>query len=379
MDALIDDVVAAASRVADAVAGVASWSSVDLHRVTLALHRASSQMSAATAIVTASWDDRRAWAIEGHRSAVSCLTSSGGLSPRSARRALRRARALRAMPVAAHAVREGRLPLDHVDLLSRADQPWRHEVFAAHESTLVDQVSRLGWGDAQRVVEYWIQRVDAEASAEGARLRGLEVHCWVSPTLDGRVVVDAVLDPIGGEIVANELRRLERGQWLADQQAGSTRTAGQRRAAALVEMARRSASFGAGGRPARPLFTVHVGDESAKHLCQLASGTVLHPSELVPHLDAALIETVLFDGPHTVLGVSDRRTFTGALRRAIVARDRFCTHPSGCDVPAEQCDIDHVVPWALGGTTCLQNGRALCSTHNRDAGLRGPAPPTAAA
>jgi len=111
----------------------------------------------------------------------------------------------------------------------------------------------------------------------------------------------------------------------------------------------------------------------------LASGTVLHPTELVPHIDTALVEAVLFDGPVTVLGVSRQRSFTGALRRAIIARDKFCTHPSGCDVPAEQCDIDHVVPWAWGGETRVENGRALCSTHNRDTVLRGLAPPSAAA
>ena len=41
-----------------------------------------------------------------------------------------------------------------------------------------------------------------------------------------------------------------------------------------------------------------------------------------------------------------RRFFRGALRRAIEVRDRRCTHPSGCDVPAERCDIDHIVPLA---------------------------------
>ena len=78
------------------------------------------------------------------------------------------------------------------------------------------------------------------------------------------------------------------------------------------------------------------------------------------------METILFDGPCTVLTVSQQRSFTGVLRRAIEARDRHCQHPSGCDVPAHQCDIDHIVPYADGGPTSQFNGRLECPTHNRN-------------
>lgn len=148
---------------------------------------------------------------------------------------------------------------------------------------------------------------------------------------------------------------------------GVVRTAAQRRAAALVEMATRSASAPSDGRRPRPLFTVLVGDESFAHLCELASGTVITPGDLVPYLASADVETVLFDGSMTVLSVSHRRTFTGAVRRAIQVRDRHCQHPSGCDVSAEDCDVDHIVPWPAGGPTSQFNGRLECPTHNRNA------------
>ena len=80
-----------------------------------------------------------------------------------------------------------------------------------------------------------------------------------------------------------------------------------------------------------------------------------------------MLETVLFDGPSTVVSVSKRRTFTGALRRAIEVRDRHCQHPAGCDVPADRCDVDHIVPAARGGPTSQANGRLQCPTHNRNA------------
>lgn len=362
----------ALAEVTAACNGLADLPDDGLGGLVARLQRASSRLAAASAAVAGEWDERKAWRRDGHRSASSGLATISGADPRTARRALRRARAMRSMPSVAVAVLHGRLSVDHLDLLSRADQPWRHDTFRAHEDVLVREIEPLRWDDATRVVDYWVQRVDAGASAEEARLRGLSEHCWVSPLLDGMTKVDATLAGVGGEIVGNEIHRLERIEYRRDVRDGVQRTASQRRAAALVQMALRSARRGRLGEPARAAFTVLVGDHTARHLCQLASGRVVHPTELLPHIDTAVMESVLFDGPTTVVGVSSQRSFTGALRRAIIARDRFCTHPSGCDVPAERCDIDHIVPWALGGPTRQENGRARCSTHNRDPEMVGP-------
>ena len=88
---------------------------------------------------------------------------------------------------------------------------------------------------------------------------------------------------------------------------------------------------------------------------------------MFPLLAEADIERIVFGAPSRVIDVGVReRFFTGALRRAIEARDRHCQHPSGCDVPAEDCQIDHVVPYAAGGLTVQSNGRCYCAGHNRD-------------
>lgn len=88
---------------------------------------------------------------------------------------------------------------------------------------------------------------------------------------------------------------------------------------------------------------------------------------------------MLFDDASTVVSVSHRRTFTGALRRAIQVRDRRCQHPSECDQPVDRCDVDHIVPASRGGPTSLANGRLLCSTHNRHPDRRDASPVTAVA
>ncbi|HEX2193148.1 MAG TPA: HNH endonuclease signature motif containing protein [Acidimicrobiales bacterium] len=190
--------------------------------------------------------------------------------------------------------------------------------------------------------------------------------------------LDGAFDPIAGEILAAELRRLDDGLFAADwaearQRVGEEvrardlrRSPAQRRADALVEMATRSATAPPGGRRPEPLFSVHVGYETfAGTLCELANATMVTPGTLVPWLERAEIERVVFDSPSRVIDVGvRRRLFGGATRRAIEVRDRECFDPS-CDVPAERCEIDHVRPWAEGGLTTEANGRPACPFHHR--------------
>jgi hypothetical protein len=100
-------------------------------------------------------------------------------------------------------------------------------------------------------------------------------------------------------------------------------------------------------------------------MCELANGTVVTPGQIVPLLADADIEAILFDGPDRIISVSRRRRFTGALRRAIEVRDRHCQHPSGCDEPADRCDVDHIEPYTAGGVTSQENGKLECRPHNR--------------
>jgi hypothetical protein len=180
------------------------------------------------------------------------------------------------------------------------------------------------------------------------------------------VVVTGQLDPVGGAIVTAELDRLIADLAAADAANGVERSLAQLRAAAFVEMAKRSAAMPGDARFSRPLFSVVMGDDRFREVCELANGTVITPAHLLPFLTDAMFETVLFDGPRTVVSVSNKRLFTGALRRAIELRDGHCQHPSGCDEPAELCDVDHIVPASQGGPTSQFNGRLECKVHNRN-------------
>ena len=135
---------------------------------------------------------------------------------------------------------------------------------------------------------------------------------------------------------------------------------------AQVEMARRSRAFRQGTyRKPDPLITIHAGVGAFARMCELANGTVVSPSQVFPLLADADIQRIVFDSPSHVIDVGLReRFFTGALRRALIARDMHCQHPSGCDVPAEECQGDHMIPYSQGGLTTQENGRMYCGPHN---------------
>lgn len=66
-----------------------------------------------------------------------------------------------------------------------------------------------------------------------------------------------------------------------------------------------------------------------------------------------------------------RRTVTGQMRRAVIARDQHCVYP-GCDQPPSRCEVHHAVThWADGGDTSVANSALLCWYHHQLVDTRG--------
>lgn len=346
-----------------------------LHRLVVGVQQRLERLALAAAPAVQTWEARRVWALDGSRSASARLARELRTDQDTCRSVLRRARGLVACPVVAAAGADGSVSGGHIDLLLAASHGGREARFAVDAPVLVEQLAGLGFDDARRLVRYWIARVDDEQAPDPGHPdpvppAGTGSRLFVSTGLAGSVLVDGELAPVDGAVVATELERLVELIAAEDRRAGHDRTPGERRAAALVAMASRSAALPNGARPARPLFVAHVGEGTVAELCELASGVVVRPRDLAAHADAALLERVLFDDDATILSISRQRRFSGLLRRAIAWRDRHCRHRAGCDVPASRCDVDHVIPWAEGGRTGQHNGRLLCRTHNRHAHLR---------
>ncbi len=321
-------------------------------------------------------DTRRAWVAHGAQSGAAWVAWQCGLSRARAGAALKCARQLRAMPGVEAAFVAGQLSVEHVRLLAHAHRA-DPEGFADDEHRLVEAAGRLLFSGFERAVRYWVQlRAPDDAEADAAALHE-QRRLDASSTFEGVVVVDALLDPIGGQIFLRELQRLEQELFEADwaqarerlgegaTAADLARTPKQRRADALRIMAERSAAKPAGAVEPRVLLHVLAGHHSVNRMCELSNGTVVTPGQVLPLLDQADVERAIFDGPSKVidLGVR-RRLFTGATRTAVQLTHPRCDHPS-CDEPAERCEIDHIIPWEHGGLTTQANGRCYCRFHHR--------------
>lgn len=347
----------------------------EIHELTMGLARARCRVDGVLMAALDVWDARQIWSSDGSKSAAARLSREANWSKATASMAIRRARALRRLPATAAAVTDGDLAAEFVDLVDRAAEVELTVPFSVCEPAIVDGCIRTGYTESRDAINRWIDASDPADADARARKRLERRGLTAGDTIDGLVHLNGLIDAVGGQEWLAELRRLESARYLDDRASGRVRTAPQRRADALVEMARRSAAVTEPGKPARIVLTVVVGLNTVEHLCELAAGSPLSPTELVPHLGRCDIERMVFDGPDRVMSVSRRRSFPSAVRRAVELRDRRCTHRSGCDDRAEWCDTDHVHEHADGGETSEANARLLCATHNRNQTLRNRTPP----
>jgi hypothetical protein len=342
------------------------------------LHRQLERLHAATTRASAAFEAGGTWEADGARSAAAWLATRVRSALPAARRRLRLGRALRHMAHVEAAWLAGEIDATHVAALAAARAPEATQCFARDEAMLVDQAARLSHRHFSRALAYWCQLADPDGTEHRASGEFDARRLHLSQTFAGTWVLDGVFDPIGGAVLEGALRRIEEDLFHADwaearARAGEgvcaadlARTPAQRRADAMVEMARRAGAVPPGARLPEPLFCVFVGYETlAGRICELANGTVVTPGSLLPWLGEAWAERVVFDGPDRVKNIGvRRRIFTGATRRAVEVRDRECYHDF-CELPTDDCQIDHVQPYSAGGPTVEDNGRVACGYHNR--------------
>lgn len=149
-----------------------------------------------------------------------------------------------------------------------------------------------------------------------------------------------------------------------------SRPVGRRRGEALVEMLRRGIAAG----PSTQVKTTLMVTTTLEDLTdRIGAGIVLGSrdagSRLGPETvrrlacDAQIIPAVLGSRGEPLDVGRAERLFTPAQTRALWLRDRHCTWV-GCTAPAHWCDAHHLVHWADGGRSDLDNGALLCGRHH---------------
>ncbi len=349
----------------------------ELSSALVELARLRASLEAAEAGLSHAWDARRVWAADGARSGAAWLARETRNPKSDCRRRIALGRTSGQLPFVAEAWSAGNIDAAHVRRLGQARNHRTAHLMARDEQLLLAQAMALTFAEFTQVVDYWSLHADPDGAADDAFDRIDRRRVSLDETLSGMWSGAMLFDPINGTIVAGELERLEKGlfdaEWASvkarlghDPKIGELdRTPDQRRADALVEMAKRSATMPTDGKQPKPLFTLLLGSDMFRRLTQLASGQVVAPEAILPWTGDADLERILFEGgPSRVIDVSYKRAFTGALRRLIEVRDRSCYHRT-CDEPASRCQVDHIEPWIVGGITSQENGRLACGYHNR--------------
>ncbi len=350
------------------------------------LQEAAEQLEAERLRRLAEVDRRGLYARDGHLSVTSWLVGVHRVGWGTAREQVRLARGLQAMAETRRALEAGELSMSGVRLLvtARDADP---EAFRAAEPILVEAARVHSVTELGRVLAFWRDRVERERGSERDLLherRGLSA----SVTFGGMVRVDGELDPETGEHLLTALRavldaevRSGTGGYGSGADGTEDRTPAQRRADALGEICRqwldrRERPVVAGERPH---LTLTVGVESlvggggsgepAEGMA-LDVGELDHAGPVSPDVarrlacDASVRRVVVGPGSEP-LDVGRRTAVVpAAMRRAVIVRDRGCRFP-GCDRPQSWCDAHHVVHWADGGPTAVQNLLLLCRRHHR--------------
>ncbi len=157
------------------------------------------------------------------------------------------------------------------------------------------------------------------------------------------------------------------------------RTEAQRRADALLEMARAAAACPPDAK--RPLPTVNfiLDAETARATADndlidpLSYRDVVSRTDRGHHVDPnaiigvslwAMIRRVVTDAQGVVIDLGrTSRLFAGYAREAVMLLEPTCIWP-GCDQPHSWCHADHLTSWSTRGPTDQANGAPLCPRHN---------------
>lgn len=260
---------------------------------------------------------------------------------------------------------------------------------------LLDDAMSLPYREFERRARRWESLVDvsgAEAAAEQQRARR-NVRLRPRPGGPGSGWnLTGTLDDVAGAEFEEILAHFVDAEWRADWDEARTRlghaattddlrrTEPQRRADALLEMARAAASGRGRSRSACPTLNVLIDEKSFEAdlrgervdasryrdvVCRTQSGRELHPDDAVNVGIWAHVRRVVYDSASVVIDLGRRsRLFEGPARDAVMLLDDECAWV-GCDQPVDHCQADHSIAWAAHGATVPRNGTPLCGRHNR--------------
>jgi len=282
-----------------------------------------------------------------------------------------------AMPATAAALAEGAVWVEHAAVIAatmaRLPSSLSPDQIRAAEQQLAGWARQYNPTEVANLGRALVDLLDSD-SLEDQEQRAHDRRAFrLIDRGDGSTRISGELDTESAEIVRAALDPLAAPAPATDGER-DRRSAGQRYADALVELARRSLDSAdlPTGHTVRPHVTVIVRLETLLGMAghdgvpvgEIAGSPI--SAETVRRLGCdAGITRVIVDPAGVPIEVGrEQRTVTAAQWAALLARDGGCAFP-GCPRPPEWCVAHHIVWWIHGGPTDLRNLVLLCGYHHR--------------
>jgi hypothetical protein len=366
----------------------AAFDAVEMRAWLEGVERTRRSVEAAAVAAARAVDRSNPFREQGFFTAKSVVKHMCRLSGPEAHRRVQTARLHAGLPAWDDAEVDGQVGVAQSELMARvvANPRVPAEIVERDSPALLDDAIELSYDDFERHVRTW----EALADPDGDRARNDRQHANRDVRLRPR--------PEGGWTIAGDLSELAgcefmeifswfcEAEWQADwadarnrlgEAAGTAdlgRTEPQRRADALLAMARAAASTPPDTQPPRPTANVLIDHESFEaHLrgetpdpatyrsvvVRTQTGRRLHPDDAVNAALIGHIRRVVYDSSGTVIDLGRRsRLFRGSSRDAVMLLFTSCVW-IGCDRPVAWCDADHSLGWKAHGATVPRNGGPL--------------------
>jgi hypothetical protein len=294
---------------------------------------------------------------------------------------VRLARRLDDLPETAAAFEAGELSRAHAQVMADACTEARAHAMRELEPQLVAAGRTANTREFRSVLGYVCDALDGDGGAATANAQRERQWLTLRETWGGMFAIEGLLDRETAAVASAALDAA-----MDPPRRGDTRTASRRRAEAfhrVCEAAMPNLASGP-GRAGKAHLDVHVDLAVLERRAGPDLAAIVRTeAEHVGRLSAATLRRISCDGDIARVITAGRsepldvgrrtRIVSPSLWRALVARDGGCVEP-GCDRPPGWCDAHHIVPWAAGGETRLDNLELRCRSHHIAVHEGGPAP-----
>ena len=299
----------------------------------------------------------------GFASTVAYLKGQCRMSGARAKTSVSMARAARRFKATFLSWKHRQISTDQAQLLFQASKR-TPDKFPDAEHVLLEIVGD-NYDQTRQVLDYWRQTVDKPGVLADERTQLARRRFDLSRKANGMVEGEFALTQTAGESFMIAIDALMPPPAQDDQ-----RTASRRRADALEDLSRgfleTTGTPDVGGE--KPHLNVHVDFDALQDnpggLHETETGTVLTVSAVRQLACDSSVSRIVWNAESEIINVGRKtRVIPAATRRALIARDRHCVMP-GCGRSPRWCDAHHIVHWADGGATDLDNLCLLCRYHH---------------